>query len=374
MRHRVNVFDFGVKGDGATDDTAAIQKAINHIVQAGGGVVYFPFTNKGYVLASPALEEVAGKPAKSQLYIARQTMESNQINICFEGEMPVMQLNSYNVHPWMRLREMKTCNTRLISTWEAPEQTDPAPRPYAMLSAVEGCWLRGKFGTGMVTIKNLEFRAFMNPDKMYPTGSCVNLQNVSRCLIQDSWFGLDKNVGDGELKTELQANPCHTAGVIMPGDQSDNQFLRNVGTQGFKYGFVLGEMLVADYLTIANCEEAIVVNGHTELSQIQHVVSQNNRIIVSALRRTTFGMQPSPFGCHVNFGAINFEHCNGEPGQMAGSPPYAYNMRYGVYDPDNRIRGSLQWYCGYPPNDDYFPVEGAAHLTIRRFFTPPVET
>lgn len=44
----VNVKDFGAVGDGVTDDTAAIQAAINAIAATGGGTVYFPQPSVAY--------------------------------------------------------------------------------------------------------------------------------------------------------------------------------------------------------------------------------------------------------------------------------------------------------------------------------------
>ena len=40
-----SVLDFGTKGDGKTDDTAAFQKALDTAAEAGGGVVYAPRGN-----------------------------------------------------------------------------------------------------------------------------------------------------------------------------------------------------------------------------------------------------------------------------------------------------------------------------------------
>mgnify|MGYP001060654449 CR=1 FL=1 len=38
----INIKDYGAKGDGVTDDTAIIQGAVNAIMLAGGGTIYFP--------------------------------------------------------------------------------------------------------------------------------------------------------------------------------------------------------------------------------------------------------------------------------------------------------------------------------------------
>lgn len=145
-----------------------------------------------------------------------------------------------------------------------------------MLAIVKGTLLAGKFGIAHVSIRNLEFRISLNTNKMYPTTSGLNLQNSSRINIQDSQICLDKNIGDAVLKKELFPNPCQTAGLFASGNQNDNQVLHNVAVQGYRYGFLLGEHVVADCLYVHNCEEGIVFHNSTHLSHIQHIVAQFN--------------------------------------------------------------------------------------------------
>lgn len=51
----VSVLEFGARGDGVTDDTAAIQAALNAVDAAGGGSVYIPATSSFYNLTSVLL-------------------------------------------------------------------------------------------------------------------------------------------------------------------------------------------------------------------------------------------------------------------------------------------------------------------------------
>ena len=360
-RGAFDVRDFGAKGAGVTDDTAAFQAAIDAVVAQGAGKIVVPYSPKGYRIAGPGREFVDGKPCRGQLVIP----PTKGLNIAFEGEMPCKLLYSYQVRPPesvksnftpTRFGTMGMPNTCIFSDWTPPEERDPKARPWTILSTVEGNSCKGKFSITQVSIANLEFRAHLDKETMYPKGGCVNLQNSSRAIVRDSQFCLDDNVGDTILKKSLQPNPCHTVGLMMSGDQNDNQVLNNVAVQGFRYGLVLGEHVVADYLYVHNCEEGIVFHDATHLSVINHVVAQHNRVILSTTTTNLFGHTRAP--CHVVVGPVNFESGH-------GLLPEVSRLVAGISDPENRLRGSLVWH--QPWGDGKFPVIGAKNFTVTRF-------
>lgn len=361
-RYLTNVMEFGARGDGRTDDTGAIQTAIQHVYDRGGGTVYFPFTPHGYRIARPAPETVDGRPCRSQLHIPSEADDSLRWrNICLQGEMPVKQLYAYQMVTGGRWPAtefpMQINNCVLFSDWEAPANTaDPDARPWALISVLGGSAL--PFGLENLTVRNLEFRVVLNPSVMHPVSTAANFKDASRLIVEHCHFGLTRNVCSLAEQKELAANPCYCAGVIASADQNDHQAFRSVGVQGFKYGFVFGEHTVADYLYVHNCEEGIVFHDSSHLSHLHHVVAQHNRIIVSALRQNTFGLKASR-NIYVRIDSIDFE-----PGSKK---PDAYLMQYGVYDPDDRMHARITYHSGSPVATAPFPVCGGKHVEVSKF-------
>ena len=358
-----SVMDFGATGDGVTDDTDAIQAGINFVYARGGGTLFFPFTKKGYRLAKPAREEINGQPCRSQLYIPAEVNDLlHWKNICLMGEMPVVQLHTYQIRAESKWGpatefEMRSPNVFLFSDWDAPEETDRNARPWSLISVLGGTG--SPFGLGNLTIRNIEFRVLLNPDKMYPTSSGGNFASKSRLILEHLYFGLDKNVGSSSQNKELLASPCFTAGVITSADQNDHQLLNSVGVQGFRFGFVLGERVSGRYLHVHNCEEGLVFHDSSHLSMIDYVAASHNRVMISALREPTFGLKPSQ-NIFVRIMGLDYE-------KGLGTRPTASVNEYIVSDPDNRITGELMVHSGYPSGAKDFTMLGGQKIKVTQF-------
>ena len=358
---RLSVRDFGARGDGVTDDTAAIQAGIDFLAKRGGGKLFFPFTTNGYLIASPGREfDAEGRLVRAQLVIPAGLHH----NIRLEGEMPCRLLYNYQVRTgedpklgMTRFGENSVVNVMLHSTWDAPEVTNVRERVWSVIAAPEGKVAAGNFSASIFSFANLEIRVHLNKEKMYPTTSAANFHNIARLIVENSQFCLDDAVGDAVLKKELQESPCVTVGLAASGDQDDDQVFHNIAVQGFKYGVVFGENTVADYLLAHNCEYAVCFADSTHPSILNRVMAQHNQRIFCALPDGAFGRRAGWINLIVNETDYEVGH---------GTRPLVSRMRYGVWDPDSRFRGSIVYLQGYPGNGScFFPVEGGTNLAVR---------
>lgn len=94
----------------------------------------------------------------------------------------------------------------------------------------------------------------------------------------------------------------------------------------------------------------------THLSVIHHVVAQHNRRIVTTTEGRLFGHEPATV--NVEIGSIDYE-----PGGFC--KPAVSRLEHGVYDPGNRLCGSVKYHPGY--GEPAFPVHGAKHFRVERF-------
>lgn len=86
LKHIFNVDQYGAVGDGSTDDTTAIQAAINECATAGGGRVFIPEGAAGYVVSQIALKQ-------------NVTLEgTGRAGVCTSGERAAMCLVTATAH------------------------------------------------------------------------------------------------------------------------------------------------------------------------------------------------------------------------------------------------------------------------------------
>lgn len=254
-----NVEDYGAVHDNTTDDTVAIQAAIDACATAGGGIVYFP--NGIYVLNGPIITTRDGYTYDSQITLPYKLF-NDQTRLCIKllGETPPVMIQSEGIFFGNKIIPPLT-GVILKSTI-----TGSASDQYVIGGGKDpdGLYLTGN--TNEVHIENIQIQIVPVENKMTIGG--IDLGSVCACHMDKICIS-PYNTWMGDI---LLPTPLEQIGIRMPqeGDQLPT-ILEHCILGGFQHGVYLGEQNTVRDLIVECCLNGITVNKTYQMNLISRV-------------------------------------------------------------------------------------------------------
>lgn len=318
-----NVKTYGAVGNGSTDDTTAVQSAIDAAASAGGGVVYFP---RGVYVIGGALQDTSRSNA--QLLLPRiDCPDTEQITIELRGEFappPVMSVVGASPLPDGHSVIKGTLNT---ASGTAP--------------SLIGAW--GPSGTYEdfthlhLVVRDLTFRLPSNP--------ALTACNFEKVVSVD----IDRLIVDcGNYYIQGLTEPTTSASVALRLPANNNGANTRIGTSdvvGFYTGYLFGEHSLGENVKAWGCKIAAKFVASNHASYFSRFMAVHCEKVLTAT------------GNHyVDFGQLNIEHAT----------TGWWVTDYDIDDTSNYLRGDLAWHVVLAGTgvDDTFTVNGA--VTMRR--------
>lgn len=240
--YTVNVKDppYNATGDGVTDDTTAIQDAIDDVFAVGGGTIFFP---KGIYLCNGAFDGTTN----SILKIPMNAYTNAVISIALVGEMQA---------PWITNLSSSVPGGSIIKSTKTGTGTRPSILAGAAFIASPGVT---NFNAVFLSVKGITFRTYDNPSI-----DALQLALVGRVSLED--VAVDTN-------TQNPSQPTHTTfGIYMPktSNYAVNTCSR-VAVQGFDVGLAVGEHFTSAYTVIAYCNKGFQIDGGNDQGATGHM-------------------------------------------------------------------------------------------------------
>jgi hypothetical protein len=263
-----NVEDYGAVHDGTTDDTPAIQDAIDAVMAVGGGTLFFP---NGIYQLDGALQDTSG--ANAQLVIPQNVYGASDppVGIRFMGEGPNIPLSDAPSGTGLP----SETGAILRSSWAGSISGTPA-----ILSAGPHDDLYGDGGWNWVHVyfEDIEFRAPGNPKL-----SAIDLTAATGMR----WDNLTVSVNVASASKVLPTN-SNAIGVDMPwglNAQPDDGG-NNLTIDGFYTGLRPSEQTHGNYVSVAHCTRAIEFRGAVGSPEFLRHATSFDRVLVYWCERT----------------------------------------------------------------------------------------
>ena len=345
-----NVKTYGAVGDGVTDDTAAIQAAIDACFEAGGGTVFIP--NGVYNLATIQVHDDGTYTKKGHLFIPVSSSLEDRVTIKIKGESAV-QYTTFYVDARMGKGVTGNMGATLYSTYLPDDTASALSEPISVITSVG--WESG-IPQSTTIVKLESFNICVTAcDGGYPYVSGVDGSLIAQLDCRDMDIRSDAKIGD------LQAPPDgHVCFGIMIGAPlcDPHQGLEYINiSQGFNYGIISGLHLSARCIDIQSCINAFSFCSGGHYSQFNLVTIHHCKNIIDAFAGDFSGVHAG--NTYVLFDLLNYETQN--------MTPTDYVHAYGIVDPNNYIHGKITYHCGYSGagySASQFTQNGGEKVTI----------
>lgn len=343
-----NVKMYGAKGDGVTDDTDAIQAAIDACCKAGGGTVFIP---NGIYRLHKVQSRTDGTYTKTgHLFIPVTSNLENRITLKIRGESAV-QYTTFYVDARMGTGVTGNKGATLYSDYLPDDTSKALDNPISVITSIG--WTNGGIPQNVTIVKMESFNICTKcSDLGYPFVSGVDGSLMAQLDCRD----MDIRT-DGMVKNLKKSPTGHICFGMMVGASLDDphQSLDYINiSQGFNYGLISGLHLSARCIDIQTCINAFTFckGGHfSEFSLITiHHCANNIVCLDKEFDNVKIG------ATRVLFHLFNYE-------TQVGSTPTDFGFKKAVVDPNNNICGKCDYFLGWSATGgDGWTMDGGRNL------------
>lgn len=316
-----NVMSYGATGDGTTDDTVAIQAAIDAAAAANnGGVVYFP---EGTYIVGGALQDASYSNCQLRLP-ARSLTAVEQVSIEFRGAYAPP--NSIAVSATITLPVSQSIIKGTLNSGGGGR-------------LIGGQGSAGGFTNILARMTNLTIRMPSNP-----VLSAVDFSGMVGCELDNVVI----DVGTYSLPSVTQPTTTTSYGLKLPAN--GNGAMTRLGTVmvcGFYTGIQVGEHTVGHNVSAWGCARAV------ETVSVYHASHFNRLMAVHCPR----GIVATGGEHRINISQFDIEHA--ASGWMVPV--------YDIDDGSNYLSGTLYWHDVTSGGgiDYIFNRNGGSHLRCK---------
>jgi hypothetical protein len=244
---------YNATGDGTTDDTAAIQLAIDDAASyaaANNGYAEVLFPPAVYALTSPARTDRSGN---AQLALPIIAATSNKVTLALLGVADAASMPHWNATSAQRN------GVTLKSTWNATDQSGTSDEASVLGGPTlpHGYVSGANYSNCNIVIKGLQVQVPFTSRGSDTSG--IDLRGMANAHLESVSFFPNA--------TPTQLNGTYTTpgwnfGIAMPvPGNNDLSVMRNCSVEGATYGFYLGEHLSADRLAAIYCYTGMLNGG-----------------------------------------------------------------------------------------------------------------